>query len=110
MKTARTTGRTRINVTTALQRVAAGTGQSHRRVSSHDEVERRICRIDARGAGYHKIEARCSEMLAIAGTGILIYSASLFHHPICRVGFPTPDSLHELTASGPSPANGIFSP
>lgn len=81
MKTASAIDHARFALSAALQPPAAGAGQSHRRAPSHDEVERRPGEVDARGAWYHEVQSRCSEMLAIAGTGILLYSASLFLHP-----------------------------
>jgi hypothetical protein len=104
MKTASAIDDTRLALSAALQAPATGAGQSHRRAPSHDEVERRFGEVDTRGAWYLDVQSRCSEMLAIAGTGILLYSASLFLHPTREVCFPTTDTLPGLTTSAPSPA------
>lgn len=110
MKTASAIGRAGLTLNSALQAPAAAAGQSHRRAPSHAEVESRLGEMDLRGAWYHEVQSRCSEMLAIAGTGILLYSASLFLHPTGEVCFPTTNTLPGLTTSSPSPANGGFLP
>lgn len=43
------------------------------------EVEHRLWNVGAAGALYHECESLCSMMLAIAGIGIVLYSASMLN-------------------------------
>jgi len=47
-----------------------------------DEVEHRLCKVNALIAFYHEVESLCYLMVAIAGIGAVLYSAGVFFHAI----------------------------
>jgi hypothetical protein len=49
---------------------------------SRDEVERRLCKVNALIAFYHEVESLCYLMVGIAGIGLVLYSAGVFLHAI----------------------------
>jgi hypothetical protein len=110
MKTVSAIDRAHLNLIAALRALAAVAGKFHHHAPSHDDLKRRSCEVDARGAWYHAMESRLSEMLVIAGTGILLYSAGVLFHPTHPVSFVATDTLPGLTTSNTAPANGGFSP
>jgi hypothetical protein len=110
MKTTSATNPTSVTLNAVLQTPVQV--QDHRIVlfPNHDKVELLLCTVNGRVTLRHEAQSLCSELLGIAGIGILLYSAGMFLHPSYQAGFPTTDALPALTTLDLSPENGELLP